>query len=52
MESLGQVWARALAFTETVRQLGYPDPALICAVKVEGECKPWHLPDPQARKEF
>ena len=44
--------ASALGFTEAIMQLGHTDPPLMCAVKVDGECKPWHSPAPQAWKEF
>lgn len=33
------VWARDLVLIETVGQLWFPDPAPICALKVEGEDK-------------
>ena len=41
--------------SELARVAGWlfcPDPAPICAIKVEGECKPWHLPVPLTQESF
>lgn len=37
------VWARGPGLTEAAGHLGPLDPVLVCAIKVEGECKQWHL---------
>lgn len=42
---LRPVWARGLRLTEA-SQLWLLDPAPVCPVKVEGECKPQHSSSP------
>lgn len=37
---LGLVWAKGPGTTEAPSQLRCPDCALVCAFKVEGECRP------------
>lgn len=40
---LEPVWARGPGLTEAVGHLGPLDPVPVCAVRVEGERKQWHL---------
>lgn len=46
------VWVRDLGLTEAADLLGLLHPTTICAVKLEVECKQWHLLTPLIPRDF